>query len=168
LKRRQINLTFRNPNRIIALPDIRRSTLELIDLDPKECNAEGLYKQFKTCLVERHKIPIHNVIGIAPDGASVMIGKHNSFFANLKKEVPDILLLRCIRHSAALIANKACEELPKSQEELLRNIANYISGRAKQSSILQEIQHFLKVEKTKILNFAATRWLTRHACTVRI
>jgi hypothetical protein len=147
---------------------VQTQPLELIDLDTKECNAEGLYKQFKTCLVEKHNTPIHNVIGVAPDGASVMIGKHNSFFANLKKEVRDVLLLRCICHSAALIANKACEELPKSQDELLRNVANYISGSAKRSSILQEIQQFLNVEKTKILNFAVTRWLSRHACIVRI
>jgi hypothetical protein len=104
---------------------VQTQLLELIALNPKECNAEGLYKQFKACLVEKHNIAIHNVIGVASDGASVMIGKHNSFFANLKKEVPDVLLLRCICHSAALIANKACEELPKSQEELLRNVANY-------------------------------------------
>jgi hypothetical protein len=43
-----------------------------------------------------------------------------------------------------------------------------ISGSAKRSSILQEIQEFLNVEKTKILNFAATRRLSRHACIVRI
>jgi hypothetical protein len=43
-----------------------------------------------------------------------------------------------------------------------------ISGSAKRSSILQEIQEFLNVGKTKILNFAATRWLSRHACIVRI
>jgi hypothetical protein len=146
---------------------LQTQLLELLTIDTTDGSVVNLYRQFKDCL-QSHNIPVTNIIGAASDGASVMIGKNNSFFTCLKSDVPDALLIRCVCHSAAIIASSACEQLPRTPEELIRNIYNYISGSAKRSSVLQEIQEFMKIEQTKILNVSATRWLSRHASITRI
>ncbi|CAH1111603.1 unnamed protein product [Psylliodes chrysocephalus] len=139
--------------------------LELVQLNAADCSAVELYNFLKNCF-NKHEIPIANIVGVASDGANVMVGKNNSLFSHLKSEVPDIILMRCICHSSALVAG--CAELPSSVENLIRSISTYISGSAKRCAILQEIQEFMQLETTKILNLSTTRWLSRHACIVRI
>jgi len=97
-----------------------------------------------------------------------MIGTHDSFISRLKKEVPALIILKCICHSSALIASKACSKLPDSCENLLHAIATYISGSAKRSAILREFQEFFGVESRKILKLSNTRWLMLHKCVTRL
>lgn len=97
-----------------------------------------------------------------------MVGEQNSFFSHLKQDVPHAILMRCICHTAALIASKACEELPRGPEDLMRNIATYVSGSAKRCAILAELQEYFNQKEQKILKLATTRWLSRHDCVVRI
>lgn len=141
--------------------------LELVQLNAADCSAVELFNYFKNCFT-KYEIPITNIVGVASDGANVMVGKNNSFFSHLKTEVPDVILMRCICHSAALVASAGCAELPSSVENLIRSISTYISGSAKRCAILQEIQEFMQLESTKILSLSTTRWLSRHACIVRI
>ncbi|CAH1958537.1 unnamed protein product [Acanthoscelides obtectus] len=58
--------------------------LKVISVDAKNANAENLYTAFKECLISQN-IPIKNVIGLACDNASVMLGKNNSFLTRLRK-----------------------------------------------------------------------------------
>lgn len=97
-----------------------------------------------------------------------MVGVNHSFFKLLKDDVPHAMLLRCICHSAALVASSACAVLPRTPEDVLRGIYNYVSGSAKRSAQLQELQEFFKAEEHKILKIATTRWLARHQCVVRV
>ena len=59
-----------------------------------------------------------------------MIGNKNSFLIHLKVNVPQVIQLNCICHSAALVASKASEKLPRSCESLIRGITT-VSGSAK-------------------------------------
>lgn len=90
-----------------------------------------------------------NIVGIASDGANVMVGNKNSFYTHLKSDVPSVILMKCICHSAAIIASKACEQLPRSTEELLRGVASYVSGSAKRCSQLCELQDYFNTERKK-------------------
>ncbi|KYM93750.1 hypothetical protein ALC62_15647 [Cyphomyrmex costatus] len=146
---------------------LKTQLLELIPLDATDCSASKLFKIFKEAL-EKKNIPLKNIVGMASDNASVMIGRKNSFFSHLQLEVPDVVLLNCICHSSAIVASKACEELPKSCENLIRGIATYVSGSAKRCAILKEFQDFFEVEKNKILKLSNTRWLVLHKCVTRI
>lgn len=47
-------------------------------------------------------------------------------------------------------------------------MATYISGSAKRTAILQEIQDYFGEQKKKILKLADTRWLALHQCVVRM
>lgn len=78
-----------------------------------------MYEEFKK-RINSKQIPISSLIGIASDGANVMIGKNNSFFSHLQNDLPNLVLMQCICHSAALVASKAAEKLPRSTEDLIR------------------------------------------------
>lgn len=142
--------------------------LELIQINAKDCSAKNLYTDFKNCL-QKYNIPLKNIIGVACDGANVMIGVRNSFFSHLKEDVPGAVLMKCICHSSAIIANKACANLPRTVEELMRLVYTYVSGSAKRSAIFVEMQeYFNEHEKYKILKLANTKWLSLHNCVVRM
>lgn len=146
---------------------VKIQLLELLSLDAANCTAKNIFKTFKTFL-EKNQIPIKNIVGMASDNASVMIGCNNSFYSHLKVEVPSLIMLNCICHSSAIIASKACEKLPSLCEHLIRGVATYISDSAKRSAILEEFQNFCHVERKKILKLSSTRWLCLHKCVVRL
>jgi hypothetical protein len=131
---------------------VKTQLLELLPLDATSCTANEIFHTFKTFLKEKN-IPIQNIVGMASDNAAVMTGCNKSFFSHLKSEVPGVLLIRCICHSSAIVAHKACEKLPENCERLIRNVANYVSGSAKRCVTLKEFQDFLNVEKKKFLNY---------------
>lgn len=56
--------------------------LELINLDATDCSAIKLFEALKNCFAKKN-IPLENIIGVASDGAAVMIGKHNSVFTKV-------------------------------------------------------------------------------------
>ncbi|XP_032690138.1 uncharacterized protein LOC116853266 [Odontomachus brunneus] len=141
--------------------------LELVSLDATDCSAEKLYSAFEQCFKSK-RIPMSNIVGMASDNASVMIGDNNSFKSRLKKEVPALIVLKCICHSSALIASKACAKLPDSCENLLHAVATYFSGSAKRSAILYEFQTFFGVASRKILKLSGTRWLVLQKCVERL
>jgi len=141
--------------------------LELLSLDATDCSASKIFEIFKNFLEEK-EIPIKNIVGMACDNASVMIGCNNSFMSRLKIEVPELVTLNCICHSSAIIASKVCEKLPNSCESLIRGVATYISGSAKRCAVLNEFQDFFEIEKSKILKLSETRWLCLHKCVVRL
>lgn len=97
-----------------------------------------------------------------------MVGKHHSFFKLLQDDILHVILLKCICHSAALVASNACSFLPRSAEELLRNVYSYVSGSAKRSAQLQEMQEYFGEKKHKMLKLATTRWLSRFECVCRV
>lgn len=146
---------------------IRTELLQLIALDARNWSAVKIYDAFKSCLSSK-SIPLSNIVGLASDGANVMIGQNNSFYTCLRNDVPSVILIQCLCHSSALIAGKACEKLPRSPEELLRNISTYCSGSAKRCAQLCEIQDYFHIERKKILKLSTTRWLSMYQCVNRI
>jgi len=68
------------------------------------------------------QIPLTNLFGGVSDDSNVMVEKINSFFAHLKNDLPNLVLMQCICHSAALIASKATAKLPRSPEDLIRSV----------------------------------------------
>lgn len=72
-------------------------------------------------------LKLENLIGIGVDGVNVMIGKYNSVTALLKKELPDLIIVKCVSHSLHLCAEKASELLPRQLEFLVRETHNWFS-----------------------------------------
>ncbi|XP_072750565.1 zinc finger protein 862-like [Anoplolepis gracilipes] len=146
---------------------VKTQLLQLVALNATDCTAEKFFETFKNILEEK-EIPITNIVEMASDNASVMIGCNNSFMQRLKLKIPGLITLNCICHSTALIANKACETLPSSCENLIREVCTYISGSAKRCAILVEFQDFFNVQRKKLLKLSNTRWLVLQKCVVRL
>lgn len=67
-----------------------------------------------------------------------------------------------------LSASKACLKLPRSVEDLLRNIGSHFSRSYGRQEKLKEFQIFFQVDIHKILLPSNTRWLSLKACVDRI
>lgn len=122
--------------------------LKMLKLDATDTTAENIYKQFKQYFIACD-IPLFNIIGLASDGANVMLGKHNSFMTKLMADTKVLVVLKCICHSAAIIASTACKVLPAAPEDLLRALSSYVSASGKRSAQLAELQEYLNDSKKK-------------------
>lgn len=141
--------------------------LELITVDGKNCDADHLYNAFKICLNKKN-IPVNNIIGLASDNANVMLGKNNSFMTRLKDETRALIVIPCICHSAALVANKACLKLPRTPEEFIKSVASFFSMSAKRTAELREMQEYFKMSQLKMLKLSGTRWLSMQHAVQRV
>lgn len=129
--------------------------------------AVDLFNILKNCLISK-KIPLKNLVGFSSDTTNVMVGEHNSVFALLKKELPQIICIRCSCHMAHLAISKACLKLPRQVEDLLRNVGSHFNRSSLRRKKFEEFQHFFQVEIHKILSPAVTRWLSIKACIDRV
>lgn len=103
---------------------IKTERLDLIDTYNNNNNGstgENLYLLISQCITN-HNIPFENLIGFAADGASNIMGEHNSVCSNLKALLPGITIFRCICHSIHLCASEAAKTLPRHCEDLIRNV----------------------------------------------
>ena len=116
----------------------------------------------------RDGISLNDIIGFAADATNVMFREHNSVASRLKEKALDIFLMRCICHSAHLCALHTCEKLPRTAEELLRDVYNYFSHSAKRQAEFRAVQTFAELEPHKLLCPCQTRWLSLHACVSRV
>ncbi|KAK4881743.1 hypothetical protein RN001_005062 [Aquatica leii] len=129
---------------------------ELIYIDATNGSAQVLYNVFKETML-KNNLNLSDIVGLASDGVAVMTGKNNSFFSLLNKDVPHSLLLKCVCHSSALVASKACSVLPNELEELMRGIYTYISSSSKRCAQVIEIQNYFNIEHYKVLKLSGTR-----------
>ncbi|KAJ8917907.1 hypothetical protein NQ315_002600 [Exocentrus adspersus] len=111
---------FRN---FLKVSENKRSLLKLVSDYLLEHSADQCAF---TLTLSKKNIPINNLVGFSSNTTSVMIGQYNSIFSHLKAELPEIAFIKCSCHMIHLCASKACLELPRSVEDLLRNIgANF-------------------------------------------
>ncbi|KAK0070683.1 hypothetical protein PV325_000196 [Microctonus aethiopoides] len=105
-----------NPDRKIVT-----QCFDMIELDRADCSASAIFTAFESVFEKQH-IPLDNIISFASDNASVIIGKTNSFVTRLGKINPNLITLNCVCHSSALIASKACAQLPDSIYRFLNSV----------------------------------------------
>lgn len=113
-------------------------------------------------------LTIKKIIGFGADGASAMMGVHNSLSSKLKNDIPDLFILKCSCHSFSLCANYACEKLPKIVEDLARDIYSYLQHSFKRQTEFKEFQEFVSVKPHKMLQPSQTRWLSLHQVVARL
>ena len=151
---------------------ISTQLLDLLDVNKTSNDAsagstgENLYRMLMDYF-QQHGIPIDNLTGFASDGASNMMGAHNSLTSRLKLVAPNITVFRCICHSAHLCASQAAKTLPRMCEDLVRNIYTFFNQSAKRKCEFQQFQHFCDVKPHKILHVSQTRWLSLHMAVSR-
>ncbi|XP_015372276.1 PREDICTED: uncharacterized protein LOC107167643 [Diuraphis noxia] len=97
-----------------------------------------------------------------------MAGSLHSVFTNLKTAIPGMACIKCSCHMIHLSSSKACLKLPRSIEDLLRNIGSHFSRSYSRQIKFREFQEFFHIEIHKILSPCTTRWLSLKAFVDRI
>ncbi|XP_053596147.1 uncharacterized protein LOC128668022 [Microplitis demolitor] len=128
-----------------------------------ECDAKSVHEAIVNQLKE-DGIKIENMIGIGVDGANVMVGKHNSVTAIFKRDLPDLIIVKCVCHSLHLCAEKAAESLPRQLEFLVRETHNWFSYSPKRLDYYRKLYETMNnnTDPKKIQGLSGTRWLTRY------
>ena len=117
-----------------------RNIFELLDIELQRC---GLSWQ--------------NCLSFSADNASVMQGKHQGVAHYLHKELRDMYILGCPCHLMHLAAQRACNKLPASLDELLVDIFYYLDKSSKRKQSLQYFQLLNGKETKKIRKHVSTR-----------
>ncbi|XP_066981042.1 zinc finger protein 862-like [Macrobrachium rosenbergii] len=138
----------------------------LVPID--DATAQSLYNHVVKAMTDVGIPYKENLIGLAADGANVMMGKHNSLSSRLKEDILTLLILKCVCHSFHLCASYACLTLPRSVEGLARDVYNYLSSSPKRTSELKEFQIFVDIKPHKLLHPSQTRWLSLHMVVSRL
>ncbi len=143
--------------------------LGLVEL--RDADAKGI-SDTVFAFISQNGLQIKNMMGIATDGASVMVGKHHSVFTLLKQTQPNLQLIRCVCHSLDIVANKAMQLLPSNIEYMVRQTYNLFALSAKRQydykNIYETINNGgcpLKLISPSLL---ITRWLVMADCIDRI
>ncbi|XP_036138318.1 uncharacterized protein LOC118644270 [Monomorium pharaonis] len=83
-------------------------------------------------------LPPKNLFAIGTDGVSNMCGLNNSFYTHLKKEVPNLQMIKCVCHSLDKCAQYAFRKMPDHLNYLLKETYNWFAHSALRQSEYKE------------------------------
>lgn len=142
--------------------------LDMIELN--ECDSETICNALKRSL-ENNGLELNNLIALGTDNASVMTGVNNGVYAKLKKDVPHLILIRCVCHSLQLAVSHATSvHLPKSLEFLIRETYNWFSHSAVRQTKYKAIYGLINdgMVPLKLVQLSQTRWMSIERAVERI
>ncbi len=108
-----------------------------------------------------------NMVGFAAHGASVMFGCKESVATKVKKDVPNLFVVKCTCHSLALAVSYATKALPPYITTLLSDEFRYLKYSSKRHDAFLKFQKLLELPDNKILSFHKLRWLSLNAVVDR-
>ena len=140
----------------------------LVDmLETDDGSAKGIYSKMKEAFSNMN-IPMSNIIGYSSDTTNVMFGQYNSVVQLLKSEFSYVQAVKCSCHLIHLVSSHAASKLPKSVEDLCRDVYAHFHRSSKRQDVYREFQAFYGTEPLKLLSPAQTRWLSLQECVNRI
>jgi len=99
--------------------------LEVISHAVRDCSSESVASAIRKFLEEKG-ISLNNIIGMAADNASIMVGEHNSVMSKLRQEADrSFIILKCICHCMHIAASKSAAKISTNVEAFVRNISCY-------------------------------------------
>ncbi|MCO5564284.1 hypothetical protein L7F22_017944 [Adiantum nelumboides] len=146
------------------------SFVELLRVENAE--AKGLYATLMAFFVKM-KLPLHKMIGIATDGATVMTGVNNGVVARLKRNIPHLLSFHCVAHRESLATGDAFKLYKefKFVDKVARKLYEWVSRSAKRHATLAQVVKEFNVgrhEKLKLLKTHDIRWLSKGQVMIRV
>ena len=87
---------------------------------------EAIFQAMKGCL-EASQLKLTDFIGVESDGASAMVGEHDSVWSRIKIAAPNCIMMKCICHSLALCVKHAFEQMPSHLGFMLSEIPKWFS-----------------------------------------
>ena len=143
---------------------IRTAFINLVSL--VSATGEDIFNALKLSL-EDVGLKVEDCVGLACDGASVMVGKHDSVWSRMKIMSPNCILMKCICHSLALCIKHAFEKLPANLGFLLSEIPKWFSKSTIRREAYQDLFKVINGNDETIKATGAfqknstTRWLVR-------
>ncbi|KAH0556450.1 hypothetical protein KQX54_000166 [Cotesia glomerata] len=128
-------------NERVKAAEIRFATL-LAQNNIPMTNAPIILKLFHLELLKK-EIPQSQIVGLACDNASVMVGNKNSFKILIEETNPLLFTIPCICHSLALLAKDACAAIPDDIHNFIANICSFINNSPKRLGLFEEIPELL-------------------------
>nr|XP_033339069.1 uncharacterized protein LOC117227702 [Megalopta genalis] len=147
--------------RFVEADKIYTSLIDCIRV--KERAAEHLFKCLQLVL-EKHALPISNIVGISIDNANMMVGKHNSLVSRLLNINKEIAVFPSVCHSIHLVAHHACNHLPPYIETFLNKMYTYFSRSLLRRTMSRKTQQLMNIMQHKIIEPCPTRWLALSEC----
>ena len=95
-----------------------------------DCTGKGLSDATKEYLGVVG-LPLNQLEAIGCDGASVMVGLHNSYYSHMRQNVPTLRLFKCVCHSLDKCAQHAFKKVPDEPNFILTNAYNWFAHSAK-------------------------------------
>ena len=140
----------------------------LVDmLETEDGSAKGVYSKMKEAFSNMN-IPMSNIIGYSSDTTNVMFGQFNSVVQLLKSEFSCVQTVKCSCHLIHLVSSYAASKLPKSVEDLCRDVYAHFHRSSKRQEVYKEFKAFYGTDPLKLLSPAQTRWLSLQECVNRI
>lgn len=131
--------------------------------------AESLYQHIKDYFMEIG-LDLKQCLALGTDGASNLCGCHHSVYTLMKKDIPELLLVKCICHSLHLVCSHASDELPSCIDHMLRESYNWFHRSALRKEAYMEIYKLINdgKEPLQLVPLSGTRWLARSNSVKRI
>ena len=127
---------------------------------------EDIFTALKLSL-EDAGLNLEDCVGLACDGASVMVGRHDSVYSRMKIVSPNCILMKCICHSLALCIEHAFEKLPANLGFLLSEIPKWFSKSTLRREAYKDLFKIINGDDETVKVSGAfqknstTRWLVR-------
>eukprot|EP00112_Aurelia_sp_Birch-Aquarium-sp1_P021948 Seg6031.2 transcript_id=Seg6031.2/GoldUCD/mRNA.D3Y31 product="SCAN domain-containing protein 3" pseudo=true protein_id=Seg6031.2/GoldUCD/D3Y31 len=131
-----------------------------------EARGEDLFVAMKNC-IEGIGLKLEDCVGYGSDGASVMVGEHNSVWSRIVAVAPNCLQVKCICHSLALCVQHSFDKLPSSLGFLLAEIPKWFSKSTLRREAFKRLFSVMnpsgeqKGIASPFERYSKTRWLVR-------
>lgn len=131
--------------------------------------AEAIYQHVKDYFNEIG-VNLNHCFAIGTDGASNLCGQHHSFYTLLKKDISDLVLVKCVCHSLHLVCSHASEKMPSNIDYMLRETYNWFHRSAIRREAYLDIYKLLNDgnEPLQLVPLSGTRWLARSNSVKRV
>lgn len=143
-------------------------TEEMAALVPMKGSTKGsdLYESF-IAVVNKYKLNMSNLAGIATDGAPAMVGKNEGLVALVKKNNPAVSFVQyhCIIHQENLCAKSVNI---KDVMSIVVKTVNFIKSRGLNHRQFQEFLKKTNAEYGDVTYFCDVRWLSRGKMLKRV
>ncbi|MCO5558880.1 hypothetical protein L7F22_012470, partial [Adiantum nelumboides] len=114
-------------------------------------------------MIEEVGLNRQQLVGIATDGDSSMLGCHDGLVAKMKREIPHLMSVHCIAHREALAVLDAVKCFPCLPyiDKIANKVYSWISGSSVRHSCFQSLLKEMHLQVLEVLSIHDVRWIAR-------
>ena len=127
----------------------------------EQTNADTIFSGIQDILVSK-QLDVKNMIGMATDGASVMVGHRTGVTTQFKRLNPKLLTSHCMAHRLQLLTEKAANQCPYLVKfiGIINTFAKALKYSPKLCRILENCKEAQDERARKVKQVFFTRWLS--------